>query len=99
MDRRAIFFLCAAALCAVLIPLADESNRWVAEVTAAVYVVLAVLSWLDHWSRARPGTPHDRVAPPAGPPSAGAVSSGASPAGAPSAEAPGVDEPTGDRPT
>jgi uncharacterized membrane protein YqjE len=51
MDRRAVFFLVAAGVCALLVPLSDPKNRWVAGLTAIVYLVLAVLSALDHHSR------------------------------------------------
>ena len=51
MDRRAVFFLCAALACLLLTPLADESLRWVPLTLAAVYVVLAILSLLDSWSQ------------------------------------------------
>jgi hypothetical protein len=48
-----VFFVVAALVCVALVPLSDAGFRWVAWVTAAVYVVLAVLSALDHWSRSR----------------------------------------------
>jgi hypothetical protein len=51
MDRRALFFAGAALVCFALVPLADAGHRWVAVATGAVYVVMAVLSALDHWSR------------------------------------------------
>ena len=53
MDRRALFFLGAAVVCLVLVPVADPEHRWVAIVTAVTYVVLAGLSALDHRSRSR----------------------------------------------
>ena len=53
MDRRAIFFACAMLACLLLTPLADEKLRWVPLTLAAVYLVLAVLSLLDSWSRHR----------------------------------------------
>lgn len=53
VDRRALFFLGAAAVCAALTPVADREHRWVAIVTAIAYVVLAALSALDHRSRSR----------------------------------------------
>ena len=52
-DRRAIVFIFFAVVCAALVPLADPEHRWVAWVTAVAYVVLAILSALDHWSRSR----------------------------------------------
>ena len=53
MDRRAVFFILAAAVCAVLILPSPEDLRWVAETLSIVYVVLAILSLLDFWSRHR----------------------------------------------
>lgn len=52
-DRRALFFVLSAVVCVGLIPLAEAKHRWVPEVTAVVYVVLAVASFLDAWSRSR----------------------------------------------
>ncbi len=53
MDRRATFFALAAVVCALLIPVSEAEVRWVAELTAAVYVVLALASFLDFRSRRR----------------------------------------------
>jgi hypothetical protein len=47
IDRRAAFFLLAAVVCALLVPVAGEYG-WVAAAVAAVYAVLAAGSWLDH---------------------------------------------------
>ena len=47
MDRRAIFFLGAAALCAALIAEIEAELRWVPTSVAVIYVVLAALSYLD----------------------------------------------------
>ena len=52
-DRRAIEFLLFAVVCATLVPVAEPAHRWVAEVTAFAYVVLAAGSALDAWSRSR----------------------------------------------
>ena len=52
-DRRARFFLAAAAACFLLVLVAQEQYREVAAGTGAVYVVFAALSALDHWSRGR----------------------------------------------
>jgi uncharacterized membrane protein YqjE len=52
-DRRAVVFVVFALVCVALVPLADPEHRWVAWTTAAAYVVLAVLSAIDHWSRSR----------------------------------------------
>ena len=53
MDRRAVFFLVAAAACFLMVPVGLEKFRDIALVTGIVYVVLAVLSLLDRWSRSR----------------------------------------------
>jgi hypothetical protein len=53
MDRRAAFFLVAAAACALLIPLTDDEYRWVPLASAIVYVLLALASFLDARSRKR----------------------------------------------
>jgi hypothetical protein len=53
VDRRALFFLVAALICVLLVPVAEQAHRWVAEVTAVGYVVLAAGSALDAWSRSR----------------------------------------------
>jgi hypothetical protein len=55
MDRRALFFLVAALVCFVMVPVADAGHRWVAVVTGVVYVVLGLASALDHWSRGNGG--------------------------------------------
>lgn len=52
MDRRAPFFLAAAVLCALLIPVAGR-YAGVAAVVAAVYLVLAGAAWLDTRSHRR----------------------------------------------
>ncbi|HEY6698665.1 MAG TPA: hypothetical protein VIZ67_10595 [Acidimicrobiales bacterium] len=53
MDRRAAFFLLASVVCLALAPIAGD-HTWVALTVAVVYLVLAVGSWLDAWSRRRP---------------------------------------------
>jgi hypothetical protein len=53
MDRRAPFFLVAAAMGFALTPVADPQHRWVAIAVGVTYVVLAVLSALDSWSKNR----------------------------------------------
>ena len=60
MDRRAVFFVIAAVLCFALRPLIpiEEGKpdiRWVGLVTGVAFLVLALLSWLDHRSRQRAG--------------------------------------------
>ena len=52
-DRRVVFFICAALACVALVPVADPELRWVAWGTGAVYVLLAVASFLDARSRSR----------------------------------------------
>ena len=54
MDRRAVFFACAAVVCAVLIAPTDADLRWVPIAMSIAYAVLAVLSLLDAWSRHQP---------------------------------------------
>ena len=53
MDRRAAFFLGAAVVSAVLIPVTEQEQRWVPAALAIVYVVLAVASWADKRTRTR----------------------------------------------
>lgn len=53
MDRRALFFLGAAALCAALIAETDSALRWVPTALALTYVVLALASYLDWRSNNR----------------------------------------------
>ena len=47
MDRRALFFLAAGFLAALLIPATPSDLRWVPEVVAVAYLVLAGASYLD----------------------------------------------------
>ena len=53
MDKRSVFFVISAVVAALMIPLSDADLRWVPEVVAVTYVVLAVLSFLDFESRRR----------------------------------------------
>jgi hypothetical protein len=53
MDRRALFFLGAAALSAALIAETDAELRWVPTALAVVYVLLALASYLDWRSNNR----------------------------------------------
>ncbi|MBI4883490.1 MAG: hypothetical protein HY826_05485 [Actinobacteria bacterium] len=58
MDRRAIFFLAAAAVCGMLTPLIPIEDgkpdiTWVGKSTAVAFAILALLSWLDHAGRRR----------------------------------------------
>ena len=52
-DRRVTFFLLGALACLLLVPVAEAHLRWVPEVTAGAYVVLAALVALDVGSRRR----------------------------------------------
>jgi hypothetical protein len=53
MDRRAIFFLGAGVICAVLTPATPSDIRWFPIVVAIAYFVLAAASALDNRSRRR----------------------------------------------
>ena len=53
MDRRAIFFLGAGAVCAALIAETDAELRSVPTAFAVIYVVLALASYLDWRSNNR----------------------------------------------
>ena len=46
MSHRIRFFLGAAFLCALLIPIADAKHRIVPVVLCGVYLVLTLLTWL-----------------------------------------------------
>ena len=47
MDRRAVFFLCAAAVAGLLVPATTIEFRYVPTIVSVTYVVLALLSYLD----------------------------------------------------
>ena len=51
-DRRAGFFLFAAGLCVLMIPITPADFRDVGIVLVVVYLGLALASWLDFHSRA-----------------------------------------------
>jgi hypothetical protein len=53
MSRRVWFFVGAALVCLVLIPVAPADFRWVPMVVAAVYGALAALTGLEHWVEER----------------------------------------------
>jgi hypothetical protein len=53
MDRRAAFFLGAAVICAILIPVTEQEQRWVPVALAVVYVLLAIASWADRHTKLR----------------------------------------------
>jgi hypothetical protein len=50
-DRRALFFLVAAVICVLLVPVAEAKYRSLTLGLVGVYVLLAVASWLDFRSR------------------------------------------------
>lgn len=47
MDQRALFFLIAAGAAALLAPVTDAQLRYVPEIVAVLYVILAAASYLD----------------------------------------------------
>jgi uncharacterized membrane protein YoaK (UPF0700 family) len=51
MDRRAAFFLGAAIVSAVLVPVTEREARWVPVALAITYLLLAAASWADRRSR------------------------------------------------
>ena len=53
MDKRALFFLGAAIVCGLLVPVTEDHLRWVPIALAGLYLVLAGASWLDHRSRSK----------------------------------------------
>ena len=53
MDRRAVFFLGAAVVCALLIPVTDGEHRWVPIALSIVYALLSLASWADTHGRRR----------------------------------------------
>jgi hypothetical protein len=57
MDRRAVFFLIAAAVCAALIFAVPEDSKLdltlVGKVTSVAFLLAALVSWLDHRDRHR----------------------------------------------
>jgi hypothetical protein len=53
MDRRAIFFLGSAAVSAALIPATEAAIRWVPAWLAVIFVLLALVSYLDWRSNSR----------------------------------------------
>jgi hypothetical protein len=47
-----MFFLGAAVVCALLIPVTEQQQRWVPIVLAILYALLSIASWADRRSRA-----------------------------------------------
>jgi hypothetical protein len=60
MDRRAAFFFAAAAVCAILIPVTEQPDRWVPTALVVIYLLLALASWGDHRTRTRGPTQPSR---------------------------------------
>jgi hypothetical protein len=50
-DKRAQFFLLAAVVCLLLVPLAQDDFRTITLGVSITYLVLALASYLDHRSR------------------------------------------------
>ena len=50
-DKRAQFFLLAAVLCLLLVPVAQDEFKVITLGVAVTYLVLALASYLDHRSR------------------------------------------------
>jgi hypothetical protein len=53
VDRRAVFLLGAALVSLLLVPVSPDELQYVGIVLAVWCTVLAIGSWLDHWSRNR----------------------------------------------
>jgi len=53
MDRRAIFFLGAGTVSAAVITPTESGLRWVPTVLTAIYILLALVSYLDWRSNNR----------------------------------------------
>jgi hypothetical protein len=51
VDKRAAFFLVAALVCALLVPVTPSELQSVGEILVVVYLGLALASWLDFRSR------------------------------------------------
>ena len=51
VDKRAAFFVVAAIVCALLVPVTPSELQSVGEILVVVYLVLALASWLDFRSR------------------------------------------------
>jgi len=52
VDKRALFFLGAAGLCLLILPVTPDTYRTVGIILVIAYLVLALASWLDYRSRA-----------------------------------------------
>ena len=48
MDKRAMFFLAAAGLCLLILPVTPTAYRTVGIVLVITYLGLALASWLDY---------------------------------------------------
>jgi hypothetical protein len=51
IDKRAAFFVGAAIICALLVPVTPSDLQRVGEVLVVVYLGLALASWLDFRTR------------------------------------------------
>ena len=47
MDQRALFFVTAAVLAGLLVPVTAEALRYVPTIVSVTYVILAAASYLD----------------------------------------------------
>ena len=47
MDQRALFFIVAAVVAGLLVPVIDDELRYVPQTVSVVYVILSALSYLD----------------------------------------------------
>ncbi|HYH48539.1 MAG TPA: hypothetical protein VEG38_03225 [Acidimicrobiia bacterium] len=47
MDQRALFFFIAAVAAGLLVPVTDETLRYVPTIVSVAYVILAAASYLD----------------------------------------------------
>ena len=52
MDQRALFFFIAAVIAVLLVPVTDESLRYVPKLVSGTYLVLTAASYLD-WRTTR----------------------------------------------
>jgi hypothetical protein len=53
MDQRALFFIVAAGIATLIAPVTDDDLRYVPEIVAVVYVILAAASYLDWRTKQR----------------------------------------------
>jgi hypothetical protein len=53
MSRRVTFFVGAALVCALLVPVSPADLRWVPIAVSAVYFVIAALTGIEDWLEER----------------------------------------------